>query len=134
MFAGQVSDQVRGIPSARTGPRATLTLGPSVWGQAPNSLYFPASHEHEGTAPASGIGIGSYALAGFNNAAPTSNTFAQGLPSPSSMPFTMGSVRQGPNGASRLRRARQMAAASGNPPRFRNRMQQRRAQTGLLLE
>lgn len=57
--------------------------------------------------------------------APANTSFAQTMPSPSSLPFTMGVQRHSP--ARPSRRSQGVISSAGmNPPRFRNRMHNRR--------
>ncbi len=64
----------------------------------------------------------------FEGSAPANTSFAQTMPSPRSLPFTMGVQRQSPARSSR-RSQRMVSSAAMNPPRFRNRMHNRRRQS-----
>ena len=56
--------------------------------------------------------------------APANTSFAETMPSPSSLPFTMGVRRHSPARSSR-RSQGMVSSATMNPPRFRNRMHNR---------
>ena len=123
VVAGQITEQIAGM---RAGAGAAFPASSAY------ALHFSGYGSgvpfHQPAPIAAADHAAATTLSNFSASAPINGSFAQGLPSPNSLPFTMGAEPQAPSWGSRARRARRVASASVNPPRFRNRMQQRREQ------